>query len=355
MSVFDIHEDITRARTIGSAFYSDPDFYESSLDKIFARSWQFVCPALEVNNLRPHLFLEGSIDEPLLFSKAGQDRIRCVSNVCTHRGAILVESPCKADLIRCGYHGRRFTLDGKFLSMPEFEGVKDFPTDEDDLNHVQSAVWNGILLCSLDPMHEIELYMEGLDSPLAGFDFQALRFVSAKDYYLNAHWALYCENYVEGFHIPYVHPGLNREVDYGSYKTELFRFSSVQTARSGSEGESEPESPEPFANGVAALYCFVFPNLMLNFYPWGLSVNIVQPLGPARTRVRYLTYVSDETKTGKGAGTDLDMVELEDQAVVESVQQGIRSRFYDSGRYSPERETGTHHFHRLIAEFLTEG
>ena len=54
----------------------------------------------------------------------------------------------------------------------------------------------------------------------------------------------------------------------------------------------------------------------------------------------------------KGAGRDLDKVEMEDEEIVQQVQKGIRSRFYDKGRYSVTREQGTHHFHRLIAEFM---
>ena len=92
--------------------------------------------------------------------------------------------------------------------------------------------------------------------------------------------------------------------------------------------------------------------MMLNFYPWGLSVNVVKPLKPDLTKVSYFTFVSDESKLNQGAGADLETVEFEDQAVVESVQKGIRSRFYSTGRYSPTREQGTHHFHRLIAEFM---
>lgn len=150
---------------------------------------------------------------------------------------------------------------------------------------------------------------------------------------------MYCENYLEGFHIPYVHHGLNGIVDYGSYTTETFRYSSVQT---GLDGDGR----------VAARYLFIFPNLMFNFYPWGISVNIVRPIAPDETMIEFQTYVRDETLLEEGAGADLHTVELEDEAVVESVQRGIRSRFYDRGRYSPSREQGTHHFHRLIAEFL---
>jgi choline monooxygenase len=91
---------------------------------------------------------------------------------------------------------------------------------------------------------------------------------------------------------------------------------------------------------------------MFNFYPWGLSVNVVKPINPQKTKVSYLKFTSDESKLNQGAGADLEAVELEDEAIVESVQKGIRSRFYSAGRYSPTREQGTHHFHRLIAEFM---
>ena len=91
---------------------------------------------------------------------------------------------------------------------------------------------------------------------------------------------------------------------------------------------------------------------MLNFYPWGLSLNLVQPLAPDRTRVSFRGYVLDAGRLGSGAGAALDQVEMEDEAAVESVQRGLRSRLYRSGRYSPSHERGVHHFHRLLCEFL---
>ncbi|MEQ1645666.1 MAG: SRPBCC family protein, partial [Pyrinomonadaceae bacterium] len=172
-----------------------------------------------------------------------------------------------------------------------------------------------------------------------------LKLTSTREYEINAHWALYCENYLEGFHIPYVHQSLNAIVDYGSYTTETFRYSVLQTGYS-------PSGEKGVGAEIAAHYLFIFPNLMFNFYPWGISVNVVRPISPSKTIVEFLTYVRDESLIGSSAGADLHGVEMEDEAVVESVQRGIRSRFYSHGRYSPKREQGTHHFHRLIAEFL---
>lgn len=350
MTRFEIDSDIRTASTLPSEFYLKPQWYERSLEAVFARSWQFVCREDEVSNLFPLTLLEGSLDEPVLAVREGEE-VRCVSNVCTHRGMILVEEPCQGDLIRCGYHGRRFSLDGKFLSMPEFEDAEGFPAAKDDLAEVPSGVWNGFVFAGIDPAAPLEEYLGPLGAAAEGFDFEGLRLEGTRSYEIDAHWALYCENYLEGFHIPYVHPELNKIVEYSTYATELFSRSSLQTGRTG---DRDSAGRPPFAHGVEAFYYFVFPNTMLNLYPWGVSVNVVLPKAPSETEMHYFTYVCDESRVGEGAGGDLDTVEMQDQAVVRSVQKGIRSRFYDRGRYSPSRETGTHHFHRLIASALGE-
>ncbi len=348
MSFFEINPNIRRAETISSDFYTDEKYFHESKEKIFARSWQFVGWKDEIKNLKPRTILENFLDEPILITRKGED-FHCLSNVCTHRGKILIENECEANGIRCGYHGRRFDLNGKFLSMPEFEDVENFPGEKDDLPKIPFEIWGKFLFASINPISPLKLFLAEMRERLRLLNLENLRFVSAKDYEVKAHWALYCENYLEGFHIPFVHPSLNEVIDYGSYMTETFRFSSLQTgyAKTGEDNFN-------FDKKIAAFYFFIFPNLMLNFYPWGLSVNVVKPLKKDLTRISYLTFVSDENKLNKGAGADLETVEFEDQAVVESVQKGIRSRLYLTGRYSPKREQGTHHFHSLIAEFMTQ-
>ncbi len=361
MTDFQIDPDIRRARTLHSDFYTDERFFELSKEKIFARTWQFAGRSDEFEGLKPVTLLPGFLDEPLLLSKS-VDGVNCFSNVCTHRGKILIEEPCTANLIRCGYHGRRFDLDGKFLSMPEFSEVEDFPSADDNLRRVPVAIRGGFAFASIDPFASFEEFVDDAATRLEDVEPAGLKLVAKREYEVNAHWALYCENYLEGLHIPFVHHSLNEVVDYGTYTTETFRFSSLQTAfssppglRRGADASSAGWSADGVVRSpgeIAGRYLFIFPNIMFNFYPWGISVNIVRPVEPAKSVVEYLTYVSDDTRLGTGAGADLDRVEHEDEAVVESVQRGIRSRFYSRGRYSPTREQGTHHFHRLIAEFM---
>ncbi len=338
--IFKISSEISEAETLSSAFYLDRGFFEDSKKKIFSRSWQLADWSVHEKALRPRVFLEGFVDAPVLISKTGES-LHCLSNVCTHRGKILVEKDtdsCRT--IRCGYHGRTFSLDGRFITMPEFEETKNFPSESDSLEKIPCEEWEDFVFVSLKPMFPFADVFSEVRNRTPDFDFERLVFVREKTYEVKAHWALYCENYLEGFHIPYLHKSLNKEIDYGNYKTETFRFSSLQT---GFDDQGN----------VGARYFFIFPNLMFNFYPWGLSINIVQPVKPDHTKIKYLTFVNDKSKLNLGAGADLETVEEEDKAVVESVQKGIRSMFYDRGRYSPTRELGTHHFHRLICEFMS--
>ncbi len=359
MKSFSVDADIRKASTLDSEFYTSEETFHVSKEKIFSRSWQFIGDTDQIRlsgQLVPHTILSGFLDEPVLLVRDKDDSLSCISNVCTHRGNILIEHSCQDNHIRCRYHGRRFDLNGKFKQMPEFEQAENFPSSKDDLPKIPFGVWEKLIFASIAPSMELASALKEMQDrlsflPLKEFKLEPNR---SRDYLVKAHWALYCENYLEGFHIPFVHADLNAAIDYGSYTTELFRYSSLQLAlsRGGDDVFVLPENHPDYGKQVSAYYYWVFPNMMFNFYPWGLSVNILKPLGKELTKVSFLTYVYDAAKIDKGAGALLDKVEREDEAIVENVQKGINSRFYQSGRYSPSRETGTHHFHRLICEFM---
>jgi len=355
-----VDPDIAVAATIDSAFYRDESAYALARERIFSRTWQWIGDLADVaapGSLSPRPLLPGSLDEPLLLARDAAGTLRCLSNVCTHRGNILVrEARANVDQIRCGYHSRRFDLAGHMTFMPEFAQAKNFPSPADDLPQVPFAAWANHGFTALDPVAPAEAFLGDMAARLAWLPVARFRLDRARgrEYVVDANWALYVENYLEELHIPFVHPALSKVVDCASYAHELFRYSSLQLAlaKEGEVAFDMPDSAADHGHRVAAYYWWIFPNLMLNFYPWGLSLNRVMPEGVARTRVEFRSYVWDETKLGQGAGGALHEVELEDEAVVEAVQRGVRSRFYRHGRYSPTRERGTHHFHRLLCEFL---
>jgi choline monooxygenase len=359
---YSVDADITAATTLPGSFYTDPAAFADLREQVFARTWQWIGALDDVRDngtLAPRDLLPGFFDEPLLLARDAAGMLRCLSNVCTHRGNILVNAPCKADQIRCGYHSRRFDLAGKMVFMPEFVGVKDFPTAKDDLAPVPFGEWRGHGFAAIDPTLPLDAVLGELDAFVGWMGME--RFVHRperdRDFEVAANWALYVENYLEGFHIPFVHAELNRVVDYGSYDTELLRYANVQVAlaKPGESAFAIPKGARDAGRPIAAYYAWIFPNLMLNFYPWGLSVNVVEPIAIDRTRVRFRAFVGDASKLEHGAGAGLDRVEAEDEAIVAAVQRGVRSRFYGRGRYSPTRERGVHHFHRLLCESLAAG
>jgi choline monooxygenase len=355
-----VDPDITVAFTIDSGFYRDEAAYVRGRERIFARTWQWIGDLVDVSaagSLAPRVLLPGLHDEPLLLARDLEGTLRCLSNVCTHRGNILVHAPCsRAEQIRCSYHSRRFDLSGRMTFMPEFAQARNFPSPADDLPQIPFATWANHGFAALDPVAPLEAFLGDMTAQLAWLPLAQSRCDATQscDYVINAHWALYVENFLEALHIPFVHPTLSKLVDYGSYAHELYRYSSLQLAlaREGELAFEIPDAAPDRGRRVAAYYWWIFPNLMLNCYPWGLSLNRVVPEAIDRTRIEFRSYVWDEAKLGQGAGGALHQVELEDEAIVEAVQRGVRSSLYRRGRYSPTRERGTHHFHRLLGEFL---
>ncbi|MEO6406813.1 MAG: aromatic ring-hydroxylating dioxygenase subunit alpha [Ferruginibacter sp.] len=360
MPHFFVNPDIALAETISTEVYKSVRFFEMAKEKLFACNWQFAGDATDlekINSCHPLTLLPGYLDEPLLLTKDANENIHCLSNVCTHRGNLLVTENCVNTNLRCKYHGRLFNLDGKFRSMPEFKEVKNFPSADDDLASLPLFSWGSLLFTNLKQKYEALVFFGDMMNRLSWLPLKEFKYRKdlSKDYHVNANWALYCENYLEGFHIPFVHEGLNAAIDFTDYTTELFYpFSSLQLgiSKTGKDCFEIPGASPDHGKNIAAYYFWVFPNMMFNFYPWGLSVNIVEPIEVDKTRIRFLSFVWKEDLLSTGAGSNLDKVEKEDEEIVETVQKGIQSRFYKHGRYSVTREKGTHHFHELLAKFL---
>src|SRR5205085_8937229 len=136
--------------------------------------------------------LPGFLDEPLLLSRDAAGTLRCLSNVCTHRGNILVNAPCRAKQIRCGYHSRRFELDGRMTFMPEFKEAKDFPRPEDDLPRLALQEWGGQAFVTLDTSVPFDAFLGEALASVADDPVGQLTHDSSRDrsFDVHANWAL---------------------------------------------------------------------------------------------------------------------------------------------------------------------
>ena len=233
MISFNIDSDIKKSETLPSEFYLENQYFKFCKEFLFPSSWQLITDVqnLDKNNIYPFCFLEDFIDEPLVLVK-GDSSIKCLSNVCTHRAHLIATEKCNNNKLRCMYHGRTFNLDGTFNSMPGFKDVENFPTKRDNLESIPIYNWKNFIMVSLEKKIEITGVFKDIESRLPNFPFDKLSYDEKNSYTgeIDAHWAMYCENYLEGFHVPFVHKGLANEIDVSTYKTVLLENAVLQIA-----------------------------------------------------------------------------------------------------------------------------
>ncbi|NRB61437.1 MAG: aromatic ring-hydroxylating dioxygenase subunit alpha [Saprospiraceae bacterium] len=360
MRPLSIDPDIRKASTLPADFYTDPVYYERTKEAIFSTFWHYVGDEQDIaaaGNTWPFTLLPDCMDEPLLITRNKQGHWFAMSNVCTHRGNILVEKPGHVRMLTCRYHGRCFSLEGKFKSMPAFKEAVDFPRPEDDLPQISLAQWLGLHFVSLNPAVPWSTIVSPIEDRVSFLALDTLQFIpeESKTFSVKANWALYCDNYLEGLHIPFVHPALNAAIDFNAYEYHQFPYTNLQVGEAD-EGQPAFELPDghpDFGRSIYAYYFWVFPNLMFNFYPWGLSLNLVLPKGVDQCQIIFRTYRFADASIDRSVHA-IDETELEDEAVVELVQRGIRSRLYHQGRFSPTMEPNVHHFHSLLAHFINQ-
>ena len=344
MTPFVLEPRLERATTLPSHYYTDPLLLAAETERIFARTWQLVGHAGLVKEQGSY-FTAVVGNEPIIVVRGSDGELAALSNVCRHRAGPVARAAGRCRAFQCGYHGWTYALDGRLLGTPELDGIEQFDRAAFALPRFRVATWLDLVFVNLEPAApSLEDYLGDLTTRFDTRRFASVRLAHRKEWEIRCNWKVYVDNYLEGYHIPVVHPALFRRLDYGAYRVETGGLHSRQHAPlRGEAGE--------------AFYYWVFPNLMLNVYPDSFQLNLVTPLAPERARVRFEWYLLDPGRPG--AADELargiafsEEVQREDTAICEAVQEGLRSRTCEQGRYSVRRENGVHHFHGLLHRFL---
>ena len=352
-----IEPDVAQAFTLPARLYLDPSVEPEEKEKIFSRTWQVVGTVRQLP--KPgSFFTTDLVGEPLLIVRNTKGEIKGFYNVCKHRAGPPAQGCGERKVFRCGYHGWTYSLDGELLNAPECEGVKDFRQQDFGLTPVRTEEWAGLIFVNLDPhTAPLQKWLGRMPNGVARFNLDKMQLHERRTYEMECNWKTYIDNYLEGYHLPSVHPSLNRELDYGSYTTELFDSYSLQSSPiRGPENENTVQRRYSQAKGDdVAEYYWIFPNWMLNCYPDNVSLNIVLPVSPERSIAIFEWYFPEavlQTEAPAKTVQFSDEIQVEDVRICEIVQKNLRSRSYDRGRYSVKQERGVHHFHKLYAEHM---
>jgi choline monooxygenase len=335
---------LERASALAARFYTDPAVAELERERVFARSWQLAAHAGELAGAGDHVVCSIA-GAPVLIVRGADGVLRAFHNVCRHRaGPLATENGRGATTLRCRYHGWTYSLEGRLRAAPEMDGAAGFDPDTIALTAATVREWQGLVFVALSgEAPDFDTVLGGIAERIAPASLDTMFFHRRIEYELGCNWKVYVDNYLEGYHLPHVHPGLSKVLDYRAYSTELAEWWSLQHSPLRDAGDIYGEG--------SAWYFFVYPNLMLNIMPGRLQTNLVTPLGFDRCRV-----VFDYFYNGQGvalADEDQpfsDEIQREDIAICERVQQGLLSRSYVPGRLSPKRESGVWHFQNLLRQ-----
>lgn len=333
------------AHALPADFYTRPESLAHERRAVFARDWQLVGHASQLSATGDHVVTEIA-GVPVIVVRGDDGELRGMHNICRHRaGPLALCDGRGARALRCRYHGWTYALDGQLRSAPEMADAAGFDAAQVRLEPVQVEVWRGLVFAALSPRHGLEVLLRGVDARLGTRDFSGYVFERRVAYEVDCNWKVYVDNYLEGYHVPHIHPGLNRLLDYRSYVTEARHWHSLQYSPIEGEGN--------FYGDGDALYYFLWPNIMLNILPDRLQTNRVLPLGVDRCRVEfdycYPPAVGDDDAARRADDRRFsDEVQHEDGEICRAVQQRLASGVYRPGRLNPRRENAVHHFHELV-------
>jgi choline monooxygenase len=354
-----IDPDISRALSLPSRFYIDSSILALEKERVFRGTWQVVGHRDQLAKTGD-FFTAELLGEPLLLTRGMNGELRGFYNVCRHRAGPPAQGCGSRRLFRCGYHGWTYGLDGRLIHAPEFDNVQEFDREHFGLIPVRAEEWFNLIFVNLDPVAEPLLKSLGeLPQQAEKFDFRNMKLSERRIYDMKCNWKTYVDNYLEGYHLPSVHPGLNRELDYNAYTVAPYERHVQQSSpiRGAQAGDATERRYQQAGADLTTDYFWIFPNWMLNCYPDHVSLNIVLPLEPDRCLAIFEWYLPEHSLGSKAAQDAVefsDQIQIEDAAICEVVQKNLHSQSYERGRYSVGQESGVHAFHRMYAEWMRD-
>jgi choline monooxygenase len=353
---------LSLASTIPAAWYTDPRVLELELQTVFRHAWH--CAGRLEQLQAPGDFISSVLPggEPILVARGAQGELQGFFNVCRHHAAEVVTVPSgRAQQFRCPYHGWTYGLDGSLKGTPDFTGVCEFDRASNGLVRVGCdgcEAWVFVKPSPGDPPLEQFLGAD-LMQGLRELGLHGLHWMERRHYTLDCNWKVFVDNYLDGgYHVPYLHKGLDSVLSYTDYTITTGERYCLQTSPMSGGGQAGEETPS-VRQGDRAFYYWIYPNFMINRYGGAMDTNLVIPRGVDRTEVIFDFYFSDVSPAARADNlasvATSEQIQDEDLAICASVQRGLRSGAYHAGRLSVRREAGEHLFHRLLHSDLRSG
>ena len=334
------------AATLPAIAYHDDTWFAREREAVFASTWQLA--GFRAQLRRPGDYVRHEVAGwPVVVFVSDNGSLRAFHNVCRHRAGPLVTEACgHCPVIVCGYHGWTYGLDGTLLRTRDFGDATDFDPADFGLLPVSVAEWRGLIFVRIAPEGpSLTDSLGTLVGRCADQPIDQLTYSHRVTHEVNANWKTYTDNYGEGYHVPFVHPELNRQINVREYRVAVHHH------------WVEHSAPTRDGAVTAGLWLWRFPNLGLNVYPGGMNVERWLPLGPRRTQVTYDFFFADASPAATGINAEIERLGVEvldeDRRICEAVQRNLQAGIYTQGRLSPRYENGVHAFQTWVRDAMT--
>jgi len=307
--------------------------------QILRRSWQFV--GHETMAPKPGDYIADLAGgAPVVVVRQADGALKGFHNVCRHRAGALVADGTGhcGEALTCRYHGWKYALDGRLRSATDFGQAPGFDPRDYGLFPLRVETWRGLVFVSLDrdlaPLAELVAPVEAA----WGRQVTAQPLAGRRVHRLGCNWKIYVENYLEGYHLPMVHPEFDADIVVADYRVTV------------DGGVVFHDAPPREAGVYAGRWAWLWPNLALNLYRHGFMVERITPVGPEETQLDYF-YFFDPARAAELAEMYAvsDRVTAQDKQVCEEVARNLAAGVYSGGVLSPRHEHAVAWFQARVA------
>ncbi len=366
---------VERSWTLPADWYTSRELFELEQRTLFRRVWTCVGRTEQVARPGDYFTCEVA-NEQVVVSRDRDGELRALSNICLHRAGPVAIGCGHRKAFQCPYHGWTYELDGRLRRCQGMEGTEGLDPEAMRLPEFRVESWGPLVWVTLeDSTPPLEEWLAQITPRAANYRLDELRYAGGRRWTIPCNWKLYVDNYMEGYHIPFIHPGLTQALSPTVYTYELGTWSNEQYG-----AEPHPRGPGSRVAGllgsVQALrqlkppmdgldpterngyyFFWLFPHHTLNFTPDGFLLFSIRPLAPELTESTFTWWMPEprsfeDTLLQAAIVNFGHLVNTEDFEICMHTQKGMRSSVYRQGRYSATQEKCLHHFHRLLVEHM---
>ncbi len=328
-------------RNLDPDHYTSPEIHANDVARIFSTTWQLLGPASRLKEKGDYVAAE--IAGQKVFVIRTREGLRAFRNVCRHRGArLLPEGTGRCATIRCPYHQWVWGEDGSLLNVPWWGDDPEFEMSDWALDPVEFEVWRGLLFVAITPSQPLEAQLGAVIPELAEEPLERFRWMHEERLVFDANWKIYTDNFVEGYHIPGIHPAFFSAIEFEEFET---------SAHDGMVRMTAPPREGLFYRGK---WLWMWPNWTLSLFSGGMNTSRINPLDHRRTELVYNFYFEDTSEEGRPARektiADNLAVVREDFEICIETQKNYESGGYRAGPLSPRHEQGVAYFQRKLLE-----